>query len=85
MKEAWDQGILEEEDVIVKDSLDDVQLEEDLKILLRPFADGTKVLKPKGRQICDRRGEALFLVPCSILEQADSGFGWDGVQDHHDS
>ena len=29
----------------MKDSLDDVQLEEDLKILLRPFANGTKVLK----------------------------------------
>ena len=46
LKEAWDKDILEEVDLPLDDAtLDDVQLEDDLKVLLRAFADGSKVLK----------------------------------------
>ena len=46
LKEAWSTGVLEEDDVPEDEvSLDDAQLEDDLKILLRAYADGAKLLK----------------------------------------
>ena len=46
LKEAWSAQVLEEDDVPEDEaSLDDAQLEDDLKILLRAYADGVKLLK----------------------------------------
>ena len=46
LKEAWSAQVLEEDDVPEDEaSLDDAQLEDDLKILLRAYADGAKLLK----------------------------------------
>ena len=45
LQKVWDEGVLEEDDVPEDGtSLDDVQLEHDLKILQRVFSDGVKLL-----------------------------------------
>ena len=46
VKEAWEQGILDEDDLPEDGTtLDDVQLENELKIVLKGFADGVRLLK----------------------------------------
>ena len=45
LKEAWDKDVLEEDDIPEDGSLGDVQLEEDLRILLKGYADGVRLLK----------------------------------------
>ena len=46
VKEAWTKGILDEDDLPEDStSLDDVQLEIDLKVVLKGFADGVRLLK----------------------------------------
>ena len=46
LTEAWDKDILEEDDVPEDGtSLDEVQMENDLKVMLKAYADGVKLLK----------------------------------------
>ena len=46
VKEAWEQGILDEDDLPEDGTtLDEVQLEIDLKIVVKGFADGVRLLK----------------------------------------
>ena len=46
LQKAWEEDVLEEDDVPEEGTtLDDVQLEEDMKIILKAFADGITLLK----------------------------------------
>ena len=46
LAKAWEENVLEEDDIPEDGTtLDEVQLDEDLKILLRAFGDGVKLLK----------------------------------------
>ena len=61
LQKVWDEDILEEDDIPEDGtSLDDVQLEHDLKIVQRAFSDGVKLLHAEKFQTDEEKLSAWF-------------------------